>query len=150
MPSYRLWSSLAGLFRLAPRALVLLVISCPRPGHIYPFGYFAGIGGASKRGVLVKGANYLEALAQVDTVVLTRQGPSPRVRSVWWKSRKRTFRKMRSCVLRFTPGPFRPSGVRFVREAYRDGVMTMTHRRDEKIKGMRMQAIIEVTGVGRQ
>jgi Cd2+/Zn2+-exporting ATPase len=57
------------------RALVLLVISCPCALVIsIPLGYFAGIGGASKRGVLVKGANYLEALAQVDTVVFDKTG----------------------------------------------------------------------------
>jgi Cd2+/Zn2+-exporting ATPase len=39
-----------------------------------PLGYFAGIGGASRRGVLVKGANFLEALTRVDTVVLDKTG----------------------------------------------------------------------------
>jgi Cd2+/Zn2+-exporting ATPase len=57
------------------RALVLLVISCPCALVIsIPLGYFAGIGGASRRGVLVKGANFLEALARVDTVVFDKTG----------------------------------------------------------------------------
>ncbi|NLN16689.1 MAG: cadmium-translocating P-type ATPase [Firmicutes bacterium] len=57
------------------RALVLLVISCPCALVIsIPLGYFAGIGGASRRGILVKGANYLEALAKVDTVVFDKTG----------------------------------------------------------------------------
>ena len=57
------------------RALVLLVISCPCALVIsIPLGYFGGIGGASRRGILVKGANHLEALADVDTVVFDKTG----------------------------------------------------------------------------
>ncbi len=57
------------------RALVLLVISCPCALVIsIPLGYFAGIGGASRRGVLVKGANFLETLTRVDTVVFDKTG----------------------------------------------------------------------------
>ncbi len=57
------------------RALVLLVISCPCALVIsVPLGYFGGIGGASRRGILVKGANYLDALAKVDTVVWDKTG----------------------------------------------------------------------------
>ena len=52
------------------RALVLLVISCPCGLVIsIPLGYFGGIGGAAKRGILVKGSTFLDALTQVDTVV---------------------------------------------------------------------------------
>ena len=57
------------------RALVFLVISCPCALVIsIPLGFFAGIGGASRKGVLVKGANYLETLADVDTVVFDKTG----------------------------------------------------------------------------
>ena len=57
------------------RALVLLVISCPCALVIsIPLGYFAGIGGASRRGVLVKGASFLETLSRVDTVVFDKTG----------------------------------------------------------------------------
>ena len=59
----------------AYRALVFLVISCPCALLIsIPLGFFGGIGGASRRGVLVKGGNYLEALSQVDTVVFDKTG----------------------------------------------------------------------------
>ncbi|MBR6348007.1 MAG: HAD-IC family P-type ATPase, partial [Spirochaetales bacterium] len=52
------------------RALVFLVLSCPCALVIsIPLTFFAGLGGASRTGVLVKGSNYLEALAEVDTVV---------------------------------------------------------------------------------
>ncbi len=57
------------------RALVLLVISCPCALVIsIPLGYFGGIGGASKRGILVKGANYLDVLADVKTVIFDKTG----------------------------------------------------------------------------
>lgn len=57
------------------RALTILVISCPCALVLsVPLSYFAGIGGASRRGVLVKGANYLEALNDVGTVVFDKTG----------------------------------------------------------------------------
>jgi Cd2+/Zn2+-exporting ATPase len=57
------------------RALVFLVVSCPCALVIsIPLGFFGGIGGASKRGILVKGANYLEALNDVKTVVFDKTG----------------------------------------------------------------------------
>lgn len=57
------------------RALTFLVISCPCALVIsVPLSFFSGIGGASRQGVLVKGSNYMEALAQVDTVVFDKTG----------------------------------------------------------------------------
>jgi len=57
------------------RALIFLVISCPCALVIsIPLGFFGGIGGASKAGILVKGGNYLEALNEVDTVVFDKTG----------------------------------------------------------------------------
>lgn len=57
------------------RALIFLVISCPCALVIsVPLSFFGGIGGASKCGILVKGSNYLEALAHTDTVVFDKTG----------------------------------------------------------------------------
>lgn len=57
------------------RALTFLVISCPCALVIsIPLSFFAGIGGASNAGVLVKGSNYLEALAKTDCVVFDKTG----------------------------------------------------------------------------
>ncbi len=57
------------------RALVILVISCPCALVIsIPLGYFGGIGGASRKGILIKGSNYIDILAKVKTVVFDKTG----------------------------------------------------------------------------
>ncbi len=57
------------------RALIFLVISCPCALVLsVPLGFFSGIGEASRRGILVKGSNYLSALKDVDTVVFDKTG----------------------------------------------------------------------------
>ncbi|MDR0804262.1 MAG: cadmium-translocating P-type ATPase [Oscillospiraceae bacterium] len=57
------------------RALVFLVVSCPCALVIsVPLSYFAGLGRAAKRGILVKGGNYLDALCKTDTVVFDKTG----------------------------------------------------------------------------
>lgn len=57
------------------RALVFLVVSCPCALVVsIPLGFFGGIGGASKKGILIKGGNYLEALNDVETIVFDKTG----------------------------------------------------------------------------
>jgi Zn2+/Cd2+-exporting ATPase len=57
------------------RALVMLVVSCPCALVVsIPLGYFGGVGGASRHGILVKGATYLDILARVRTVVFDKTG----------------------------------------------------------------------------
>lgn len=57
------------------RALIFLVVSCPCALVIsVPLSFFGGIGGASKAGILIKGSNYLEALAKAKTVVMDKTG----------------------------------------------------------------------------
>ncbi|MDR1246282.1 MAG: cadmium-translocating P-type ATPase [Clostridiales Family XIII bacterium] len=57
------------------RALVFLVVSCPCALVIsIPLSFFGGIGGASRRGILVKGSNFLDALHNVDTVIFDKTG----------------------------------------------------------------------------
>ena len=64
-----------GLADSIRRALVFLVISCPCALVVsIPLSFFGGIGAASKRGILIKGSNYLETLAAADTVVFDKTG----------------------------------------------------------------------------
>lgn len=57
------------------RALIFLVISCPCALVIsVPLAFFGGIGGASRCGILIKGSNYLEAMAHIDTVIFDKTG----------------------------------------------------------------------------
>ncbi len=57
------------------RALIFLVVSCPCALVIsIPLSFFGGIGGASRKGILVKGSNYLEALSEVRTIVFDKTG----------------------------------------------------------------------------
>lgn len=63
------WSTWVG------RALVFLVVSCPCALVVsVPLSFFSGIGGASREGILIKGANYLEELSKADTVVFDKTG----------------------------------------------------------------------------
>ncbi len=65
----------AGFSEWIYRALVLLVISCPCALVIsIPLGYFGGIGSASRHGILIKGANFLDALTSLHTVVMDKTG----------------------------------------------------------------------------
>lgn len=57
------------------RALMFLVVSCPCALVIsVPLTFFGGIGGASRKGILIKGANYMDVLAKIDTVVFDKTG----------------------------------------------------------------------------
>ena len=57
------------------RGLIFLVVSCPCALVVsVPLSFFGGIGAASRRGILVKGSNYLEALSKIDTIVLDKTG----------------------------------------------------------------------------
>ena len=70
------WNAFTNLFPMwLYRALMFLVVSCPCALVIsVPLTFFGGIGGASRKGILVKGANYLDILAKVDTVAFDKTG----------------------------------------------------------------------------
>lgn len=69
-------SNFLGLFAVwFKRALTFLVVSCPCALVVsVPLSFFGGIGGASKKGILIKGSNYIDALSKVNTVVFDKTG----------------------------------------------------------------------------
>ena len=68
-------SGVGGFGKWVQRALIFLVVSCPCALVIsIPLSFFGGIGGASRQGILVKGGNYLEALAETGVVVFDKTG----------------------------------------------------------------------------
>ena len=73
-----LWTTIQGdtfTVKWIYRALLFLVVSCPCALVLsVPLTFFGGIGGASRRGILIKGANYIDMLAKVDTVVFDKTG----------------------------------------------------------------------------
>ncbi len=69
------WTDLSGWSEWVYRALTFLVVSCPCALVIsVPLSYFGGIGGASRHGIMIKGANYLEQLAKARTFVFDKTG----------------------------------------------------------------------------
>ncbi len=75
IPPFFMANYAAGLAVWGYRALSFLVVSCPCALVIsVPLTFFAGIGGASRKGILIKGGNYMDALAKVSTVVFDKTG----------------------------------------------------------------------------
>lgn len=69
------WTDFSGWSEWVYRALTFLVVSCPCALVIsVPLSYFGGIGGASRHGIMIKGANYLEQLAKAQTFVFDKTG----------------------------------------------------------------------------
>lgn len=104
------------------RALIFLVISCPCALVVsVPLSFFAGIGGASRAGILIKGANYLEILARVRTIVFDKTGTLTRgnfeVAAIHpEKIEKRELLHIAAHVERYSSHPIAIS----LREAYKD------------------------------
>lgn len=101
------------------RACIFLVISCPCALVIsVPLSFFGGIGAASKAGVLVKGSNYLEAMADVETVVFDKTGTLTKgefkVAKIWPEEKKERILKLAALAESYSDHPIAQS----VREAY--------------------------------
>lgn len=101
------------------RACIFLVISCPCALVIsVPLSFFGGIGAASKAGVLVKGSNYLEAMADVETVVFDKTGTLTKgefkVTKIWPEEKKERILKLAALAESYSDHPIAQS----VREAY--------------------------------
>lgn len=101
------------------RACIFLVISCPCALVIsVPLSFFGGIGAASKSGVLVKGSNYLEAMADVETVVFDKTGTLTKgefkVTKIWPEEKEDRILRLAALAESYSDHPIAQS----VREAY--------------------------------
>jgi len=127
------------------RALVVLVISCPCALVIsIPLGYFGGIGGASKQGILVKGSNFLDVLASVKTLVFDKTGTLTRgVFKVTQITPRNGFTKEE--IIAFAAQAEASSVhpiAQSIRDAYYDQLDYQTHQSVE-IAGHGVKALVE-------
>lgn len=107
------------------RALVFLVISCPCALVVsVPLGYFAGIGAASRRGILFKGGNYLDAITRVDTIAFDKTGTltTGEFGVVAVESRVMPEREMLSLLASVETGSSHPLAKALVRYAGEAGI----------------------------
>lgn len=110
-----------GVYEAIQRACIFLVVSCPCALVIsVPLSFFGGIGAASRRGILVKGSNFLEAMAKTDTIVFDKTGTltqgSFQVKKVWPEENADTVLKYAALCEGFSNHPIAVS----IREAYQN------------------------------
>ena len=105
------------------RACIFLVVSCPCALVIsVPLSFFGGIGAASRRGILVKGSNFMEAMAKTDTIVFDKTGTltegSFAVKAVWPEDKKEEILECAALCEGFSNHPIAASILR----AYKYGI----------------------------
>ncbi len=114
-----------GIYESIQRACIFLVVSCPCALVIsVPLSFFGGIGAASRRGILVKGSNFLEAMAKADTIVFDKTGTltqgSFQVKQVWPEDKEDIVLKYAALCEGFSNHPIAVS----IREAYYSNVLS--------------------------
>ncbi len=128
------------------RALILLVISCPCALVVsIPLGYFGGIGAASRAGILVKGANILDQLVNVDTVIFDKTGTITRgvfevirIESINGFNEKEILEWAALAEI-YSSHPI----ARSIREAWQGGLDQDVIGRYEEIQGSGIKAVIK-------
>lgn len=125
------------------RALSFLVVSCPCALVVsVPLSFFGGIGGASKKGILVKGSNYLEALAKAEIVVFDKTGTLTKgvfkVQKIQAKEPERLL-KLAAYAENYSNHPISLS----IKEAYNKEINTQHIFNSEEISGYGVSAIVE-------
>lgn len=127
------------------RALIFLVVSCPCALVIsIPLGFFGGIGGASKRGILVKGSNYLEALAKVDIIVFDKTGTLTKGNFVVTKVNAESMRsddllELTAMAEAYSNHPISMS----IKKAYGKELLETNVKETEEIAGHGVRAVID-------
>ena len=127
------------------RSLAFLVVSCPCALVIsVPLSFFGGIGGASKNGILVKGSNYLEAMAKTEVVVLDKTGTLTKgvfkvqkIHSV--RNKPEDLLKIAAYAENYSNHPISLS----LKEAYKKEIETGKISQVEEISGQGVSAVVE-------
>ena len=123
------------------RALIFLVISCPCALVIsIPLSYFAGIGAASRRGILFKGGNWLDAVTRVDTVVFDKTGTLTRGEFAVVRADGRDVTAMLRAVAAMESGGSHPIARAIVKYA---GGVSATAENLKNIPGLGLTATVE-------
>lgn len=133
-----------GVSEAIQRACIFLVVSCPCALVIsVPLSFFGGIGAASRRGILVKGSNFLEAMAKTDTIVFDKTGTLTQgcfeVQKVWPEEQKDTVLKYAALCEGFSNHPISIS----IREAYEGDVDLEQISENEEIAGSGVKIMID-------
>ena len=133
-----------GVSEAIQRACIFLVVSCPCALVIsVPLSFFGGIGAASRRGILVKGSNFLEAMAKTDTIVFDKTGTLTQgcfeVQKVWPEEQKDTVLKYAALCEGFSNHPIAIS----IREAYEGEVNLEQISENEEIAGSGVKIMID-------
>ena len=133
-----------GVSEAIQRACIFLVVSCPCALVIsVPLSFFGGIGAASRRGILVKGSNFLEAMAKTDTIVFDKTGTLTQgcfeVQNVWPEEQKDTVLKYAALCEGFSNHPIAIS----IREAYEGDVDLEQISENEEIAGSGVKIMID-------
>lgn len=133
-----------GVSEAIQRACIFLVVSCPCALVIsVPLSFFGGIGAASRRGILVKGSNFLEAMAKTDTIVFDKTGTLTQgcfeVQKVWPEEQKDTVLKYAALCEEFSNHPIAIS----IREAYEGDVDLEQISENEEIAGSGVKIMID-------
>ena len=133
-----------GVSEAIQRACIFLVVSCPCALVIsVPLSFFGGIGAASRRGILVKGSNFLEAMAKTDTLVFDKTGTLTQgcfeVQKVWPEEQKDTVLKYAALCEGFSNHPIAIS----IREAYEGDVDLEQISENEEIAGSGVKIMID-------
>lgn len=133
-----------GVSEAIQRACIFLVVSCPCALVIsVPLSFFGGIGAASRRGILVKGSNFLEAMAKTDTIVFDKTGTLTHgcfeVQKVWPEEQKDTVLKYAALCEGFSNHPIAIS----IREAYEGDVDLEQISENEEIAGSGVKIMID-------
>ena len=133
-----------GVSEAIQRACIFLVVSCPCALVIsVPLSFFGGIGAASRRGILVKGSNFLEAMAKTDTIVFDKTGTLTQgcfeVQKVWPEEQKDTVLKYAALCEGFSNHPIAIS----IREAYEEDVDLEQISENEEIAGSGVKIMID-------